>query len=104
MRARPAALGERRRRSLSSSRCDRIGGRWPARLLGNPQYLPVHEDEQGRSNERDDREALASATLPSTRVSVVAHCRRKLQAAAERHLAWGGLRPWPSPSPCWVCS
>ena len=103
MRTRPAALGECAGRRLCARRSHRIGRGWPARLLGDPQYLPVHEDEHGHSNERGDREALASA-LPTTRVSVVAHCRRTLQAAAQWHLAWGGLQPSPSPSRLWVCS
>ena len=88
MRPRPAARSERFRGGLRSGRSDRIGRGWPARPLGDPQHLPVHEDEQGRSNKRGDREALASS-LPSTRVSVVAHCRRKLQAAARWQFARG---------------
>ena len=77
------------RRRLRASRRHRVRRWWPARPLGDPEYLPVDEDEQGRSNEYDDREALASA-LPSTRVSVVAHCREEAtgRGAVASRMGW----------------
>ncbi len=58
---------ERLGRRLRAGGGDRIGRRRPARPLGDPEHLPVDDDEERREREPRDRRAAASPAAPRGR-------------------------------------